>query len=593
MKLKNKLSILASSIVPLVSISFLSCTNNKIEKEPNKDEDKLNETKVEGLDDNNGSSDEESDQKLDEKNNNVDSTDKKVSKDDNDNQTNISDDEKDKVNDSSSSVEPSLPPTFSPNFNFGNQDYKEQNSYPEYINKFTKIDAKDIYQEIYDRSFMLGYSFRDEDELDITIDAGTAWLLDYYKYKEGNKYKLFFASNLHVLRYFSNAMDEKYLEKYNYKDYSGKKLLSVFLGKSNQPVNFDNIPNKSWVRHVKDNGGPAHRFDSSFFDNPKLVFAAFDFMDDKSYEPFNDDIRKIYSEYKEENDPDREKFISFQSKLKNPDFLPFYKDFAVFEITFDFDKQVAPEKQEEFNKIKDQIQKAVSSLDHAIERSKKSILPNVKKQGNYLIDYDYYSAAKILETQKNDNLLGNAKEIYIGGYPSDNGESYWMKNIPTERYNDSVTYFKSPKNKDAFVYSTNDIQNPSNHLRIYTTVWNRVFVEQYGPNFTTKFSSLYHGASGSLALNDFGQIVGIYSTVSERAQFGDLLKISGITPLLQTNDIKIDDKVFYAHNLLDKTNFEHQKTSYRSNLEELYPNGFENDNNLKTALFPNLKTSTK
>lgn len=607
MKLKNQLLILTSGLVPLVPISVLSCTtkNNKTNsKTPidNNKESKLDETKnsdenTKPITNNERETSEHSDSLDNNQKNDSDTMQKpnnasndSQSETDNQAKSNSSDDNsiKESEKDSSESHEPpTVPPNFPPGFPFGPQDYSKENSYPEYATKFTAVEAKDIYQEIYDRTFMLGYGFEDEEKKEVTMDVGTTWLLDYYKYKTGNKYKLFFATNLHVLSYFTNAMDEEKLKEFNYKTYDNTKLKSVFLGKSDQPKNFDDIPNNSWQSHIQDNGGAVQKFDKEFFENPKLVFAAVDFMDDDSYKDFNDIIKTKYDEYQNSNKVGKEKYIEIQKKLDKPEFIPFYKDFGVIEVTIDFDKQVNQSKQEEFNKLKAQIQKAIESLNSAIEKTKKNTVPNVKNQGKYLIDYDYYSAGKKIEKEgKNESLLANAKNIFVAGYPNNNGTSYWMKNLPRERNSDTINYFRSPKNKEAFVYATNDIQKSNISLNIYTNVWNRIFIDYYGVNLNLRFSSLYHGASGSVAINEFDQIVGIYSTVSENAQFGDLLKTSGITPLLQAEDLTFEDKTFFAHNLLDKSGFPHQKTSYRSNLEVLYPNGFENEGKVATALFP-------
>nr|WP_307921362.1 hypothetical protein [Mycoplasmopsis bovis] len=72
------------------------------------------------------------------------------------------------------------------------------------------------------------------------------WLLDYHKYtNETNKYKLFFATNLHVLAKFSNSLEKSVQEKLNYYDPTNDKVVAVALGKSANVTNFDQKANKT------------------------------------------------------------------------------------------------------------------------------------------------------------------------------------------------------------------------------------------------------------------------------------------------------------------------------------------------------------
>nr|WP_307917009.1 hypothetical protein [Mycoplasmopsis bovis] len=57
---------------------------------------------------------------------------------------------------------------------------------------------------------------------------------------------------------------------------------------------------------------------------------------------------------------------------------------------------------------------------------------------------------------------------------------------------------------------------PSN-AKINDNYWNRVMASWYGYQYNINFSSLYYGASGSLAYNEFGQMIGIYNAVSAQS----------------------------------------------------------------------------
>ncbi|WP_429979887.1 DUF31 family putative serine protease, partial [Mycoplasmopsis bovis] len=71
-------------------------------------------------------------------------------------------------------------------------------------------------------------------------------MLDYHKYtNQKDKYKLFFATNLHVLARFSNSLEESVQKRLNYYDPTGDKVIAVALGKSANVTNFDKKTNKT------------------------------------------------------------------------------------------------------------------------------------------------------------------------------------------------------------------------------------------------------------------------------------------------------------------------------------------------------------
>ncbi|MCU9939725.1 DUF31 family protein [Mycoplasmopsis felis] len=76
--------------------------------------------------------------------------------------------------------------------------------------------------------------------------------------------------------------------------------------------------------------------------------------------------------------------------------------------------------------------------------------------------------------------------------------------------------------------------------------------DYYGYNYSLLFSSLYYGASGSLVYNEFGQMVGIYNTVSANVENGDLSKNAGFAPFLLSEDVQGNIPI-KAYNLIDGT----------------------------------------
>ncbi|WP_429994882.1 DUF31 family putative serine protease, partial [Mycoplasmopsis bovis] len=79
--------------------------------------------------------------------------------------------------------------------------------------------------------------------------------------------------------------------------------------------------------------------------------------------------------------------------------------------------------------------------------------------------------------------------------------------------------------------------------------WGRVLAAWYGFQYNVNFSSLYYGASGSLAYNEYGQMIGIYNGVSSNVQFGDLLKNGSIAPFLQSSNIETGENTIFAYQI--------------------------------------------
>lgn len=210
------------------------------------------------------------------------------------------------------------------------------------------------------------------------------------------------------------------------------------------------------------------------------------------------------------------------------------------------------------------------------------------------------------------NNLTKAKDVYIAGYPVDGKVAWWMQNNPSERYkmqdekqNQSMKFDFSkfdpskpfpilPHNfpfrrKPTEGFSENNVEEKISTITptIFDSYWGRVLAAWYGFQYNVNFSSLYYGASWSLAYNEYGQMIGIYNGVSSNVKFGDLLKNGSIAPFLQSSNIEAGENTIYAYNLIDgtnKTQFGMQKNSFRENLRVIYPNGFE-DGSKETKLF--------
>ncbi|QVK07083.1 MIP family Ig-specific serine endopeptidase [Mycoplasma mycoides] len=475
-------------------------------------------------------------------------------------------------------------------------------SYPEFVNKFTTVSAEEIYKELYDRTFSIKFLTKLNNGNFLSNGTGTGWLLDYHKYNNENKYKLFLATNLHVLSEFSNSLTEEQNKEFNYYDPSNNKVVAIGLGKAenvndfsskNNKTDFQNkitkyyLSNQDFKNYSQIDYSNSNSELTTAISEPKIVFGAIDFMNRKVVEKYDDAIKQSaegYYNYKKDSLNDDEK-ITWEDYFKTKN-IPIMVDFAVFEIDVHLNKTD--------DTLKSWINDAIKGLDKYLERLKNTNnLPNQDKNiSNHLQSKDYISA--LFTKDNNSNNLYNAKNIYIAGYPTNNKTTYWMKNNPTERSSDKsdIDWRTSKSNKDIFGFA-NEFESSISivpNFGIFDNYWHRVFANFYGYQYNVNFSSLYYGASGSLVYNEFGQMIGIYNGVKSNVEFGDLLQSATIAPFLQSDNIKVGDNIIYAYNLIDgtdKTRYKYQKSSFRENLQKLYPNGFS-DNSKSTKLFDNI-----
>lgn len=548
-----------------------------------------------------------------------------------------------------SSVPPSFPNGFPgfPGSNITKKFVQKQNSYPDYVaSRYKTVDKQLIYKEIWDRTFSIrpGTFTSDNGTAHPIVDQGTGWVLDYAKNSSNNnQLKLFIATNLHVIGNYGNTNSEELDDLLSYSDPTGVKPSGFALGKSNKTPSFTPQPNNQSVDQLKQNAGTMLYYSykegggkigieevktTEAFSTPKIVFAAVDYLDDHALNQYKSKIDEKWKEWKAKtlssingsNSSDGTVFADEEkARLKKlteyNGKISFYTDFGILELDVDLSK--ADEK------LKEWINNSTKAVDSYVNRYKTTQhLPNYNPEtGNYFPTLDYISKNLGLASCKPSYAYGidNAKDIYIAGYPKDlQSQTFWMQNNPAERYQDITqgsvnNQLRIPQqawlpNKDLFNVpsytrstdsATSKTWSDINNIQIYTKLWNRPFIDRYGFNYFTKFSSLYYGASGSVAYNDFGQIVGIYDGVASSTNFGDVSNLGTFAPLVQAANIKVqsDENITnYAYNLIDNKGFPHQTRSYRSNLSLFYPNGFTwpstsatptQSNSKVTAIFPN------
>ncbi|WP_434336414.1 MIP family Ig-specific serine endopeptidase [Mycoplasma capricolum] len=478
-----------------------------------------------------------------------------------------------------------------------------QHNYPDYVKNFKTVSTEEIYKELYDRTFSIKFLVKLKDGGLLSNGTGTGWLLDYHKYSNTNKYKMFIATNLHVLADFSNSLTDEQNKEFNYYDPSGNKVIGLGLGKADNVTDFSRknnnwksennianyyLNNQDFENYLRNDFWSVNKF-SKGISEPKIVFGAVDFMKDRAiknhYEALQKEAINYYNYKKNNNEINDDNKIAWNNFLDNKD-IPIMIDFAVFEFDVDLDLV-------DYN-LKSWISNAISGLDNYLDRLNKApILPNQdKKISKYLQTTDYVSA--LFKKDKSEQNLYNAKDIYIAGYPtSQYSRSVWMQNNPIERNSSTLTSnWRSPTNDKTFAFA-NEVEEKAGtglNFNIHDNYWHRVFATFYGYQYNINFSSLYYGASGSLAYNEFGQIIGIYNNVKSNVEFGDLLQSATIAPFLQSDNIKVGDNIIYAYNLIDgtdKTKYKYQKSSFRENLQKLYPNGFS-DGLKSTKLFDDI-----
>ncbi|QCZ36725.1 MIP family Ig-specific serine endopeptidase [Mycoplasma nasistruthionis] len=511
-----------------------------------------------------------------------------------------------------------LPPfnPFDPNS--ANNFVLARNTSPDYVSKYesAKLTADQIYDEIWKRTFMImpGTDLnggKENTTPSYLVDQGTGWVLDYYK-KDENHYKIFMATNMHVIAQYSNTLENKALsDKWNYTDPTGRKGTVFAFGKTSTKPSFAPLANNSNYRtpisvyannavyqQYSQNNLSGNTTVTQAFTAPKIVFAGVDFVSDKAFNQFKGSLDQKWQEYKnyQNGEIERTKNSSSEEALQEKrDFLnqtgkiPFYIDFGVFE--FDVDLTQADQTFAQW------IRDAVSAVDSYVQRMQDSKLkPNyTKTTNNNIMTLDYYTRGQGLDKTNPAYEFGlyNAKNLYIAGYPKPDTTT-WKTNNPSERTQNIVepkynTRGTTVPNDKLFSYATNDVTGrmDSNNHWIYDKLYNRPYGDYYGFNYNVKFSSLYYGASGSVVYNEYGEIVGIYNGVQSNIDKDNLLGVGTFAPLLQKANIKTNDnKVIYGFNLIDGTGFAEQTRSYRQNLQEIYPNGFDGNGNKRTALFP-------
>ncbi|MGX9394840.1 MIP family Ig-specific serine endopeptidase [Mycoplasma sp. 1781] len=454
-----------------------------------------------------------------------------------------------------------------------------------------EIKQTEAYRKILDRSFAISFNTitqslddgkRDKDEIPF-LSTGTGWILDY-AWKNGvensEELMLYIATNAHVYQYAYNALDNKlketFPEYFTSEEQKDARVVSfgigIPLGDANlEPIesgkhegnenivsyfiNSNDQKYKNGVRDVKLVG-------DQIFSNPKTVFVATDFFDKKT----NEEILKKHPNY--------------QPNINKTQRIG--KDFAVFAIKIKFNElKKQAETNQDLKKLLEHINKGINSINNDVTLFSSKQYPNHDKSKVPYIAYDYYSAYLHKEQYKNfdsenEILSPNAKRIYIAGFPSDNdsgNNQYFWKNYPKNIKIEDYTFTSK-----SFLSSA-----PVENLLSEKTISYGIGVQAQVLN-----SSLYYGASGSLAVNEFGMPVGIYSSLSALTpNIKDTTKWGAFTFLVQnSNDLFYGPK----HNLIDGSNKElypNQEKSFRQNLKILSEQDdfFKSFN--KTVLFEN------
>ncbi|ADE19449.1 MIP family Ig-specific serine endopeptidase [Mycoplasma crocodyli] len=478
----------------------------------------------------------------------------------------------------------------------------------------SKPSRDEIYKEIYDRTFALKVMTkikRDDSDGTILSDKdtpgvqsqfvlartrATSWLFDYAKSDKSNKYSLFFATNLHVATDIANSWtneNKNTSELFDYSDPSLGQVEGISLGKSTSPY-FNKINNKTSfpsnnamfytnLKHNIESNQNVYGTVQKGISKPKLIFTAIDFMDDNASNQFSELLKERLDGMMNYGNETMEKFWTREwlAKGKKPSY---FKDIAIFQVDVNLD--------EVDSEFKGWINNAVSALDKSILRTKNKIIPNHDSGNIPYATYDFSSLQKAREFEgkfrnyKNFEYANTRVDnVYIGSYPDKDKLQKWAINNPIER--DSFDY----KSLNTYSVSTAmEIGNTSREFFFHRSMF------EYGLSYKNiHWSSMFSGASGSIAYSDYGLPIGIYTGSTNNPSYSDLSSNGNLEPFSQITDYKIDinngkSAILYAYNLIDGSNKEmypHQKTSYRQNLNYFYNSGIGEDKITKTALFPN------
>ncbi|WP_371246750.1 MIP family Ig-specific serine endopeptidase [Mycoplasmopsis agassizii] len=433
-----------------------------------------------------------------------------------------------------------------------------------------------VRQNIFDKTFAITFSAssnEDPNSLVYNLPVGTAWLLDYAKHeRETNKYTLFLATNAHVAERAYNAFPDTSVEakqKYSelfYEKNANMKWKGIALG----------VADKSKIEFKNDNTDISNQV--KFVTNVTYSGA-----DTTRYQDIGDTgITKLNTIFVAANFLDEASNSALETQVNEPN--GYIKDFAVVSVTVDL--SVLEKTEGNPKLLASHIKKAMETLDKEISKYKtETDVPNLYNKNLPFVDVDQASIYLRSKNSKNsindkyNSVLShsypNTRKIYISGYPSDNNIQRYMQNNPQDS-DEGMFNFRSFTNGSEVEFLGKKYQG------IYTNAW-------------LDNSSLYYGSSGSLAVNEYGLINGIYSVVSASVNINDVSKKGGFTYLVQAGDIHYEPysgtgAIVYAHNLIDGTNKElypKQTKSYRQNLQYLIKQkamtGFS-----KTALFDKL-----
>lgn len=434
-----------------------------------------------------------------------------------------------------------------------------------------KLSETEIYKKIFDRTFSI--NFVNESFFGSKISAsGTAWLLDYAKKPGQEIYKLFFATNLHVAGALLNVSEANNDFGKNYKSFAigkaldtekNKGLAIYFTNSTNSFIKKNDLLDNLISNVVLGNANFLGK-DKGIILTPRIIFTGNDLWKDEVYTRSNEELWKNHFSI----------FTETPLRQLRGKKITGYKDFAVVEITFNFEnlkkyfsnliikdtsddensssiykflKQIFPDyetNQSDYQKVIKMLPKeyqnnpylllekwvkdAVTDLDNSILQVKNYDFYSKSEASEVpYADLDYGSVAylqsKIEKSKSNAKLpvnwISNPQNLYVGGYPR------IILDEDGNEVTDSGAYLKENEDypTDGIIkWVTNDHDSTkeknivNNDFVIFATVnnffvpFNNLFYHQEGFNYNIKNTDLKPGSSGSMVLNDQGLPVGIY-----------------------------------------------------------------------------------
>lgn len=447
----------------------------------------------------------------------------------------------------------------------------EKTSYPKVSKSlYPVLDSEKVYKIAHNLEFSINYANpTNNSKKPIRVESGTAWLFDYAKNPDKNFYKLFLATNFHVLSNYFNkeSFRENKINNYYKKEFLGtnKESLGFSIGRS--PDSF-NLPDKNQVKFFSNskvlndflNKKTANQSTyGPFFRNPQIIFAANNIFTVESLNKYATYWEQIFWENKNQ-------FINQKFDPKN-----YFVDFAVLSLDINLDSDFLQKSENKL--LKTWILDALNQLNDFKKNRENYYFYNLLPGKTMWEVKTFWNLEPKIE-DKNFFYQKKSPVNYIAGYPL----NYKSQPVSIDNIIDTDVEIKPP-----FEWVRNDFYIGQKNFKILqeedfeSTISQPVFstflednYKFYGISRKINNNFLKSGSSGSLVFNNQGYPMGIY--------WGKIDTLYSLFIPLVANNYFVSSKFWknmeLSYNLIDNyENSSYQVKSYRQALQEIFPDG--------------------